>query len=89
MELNIFGSLASTGKDHWTDRAVIWGLQGEALETMDLDLQTERFEGVVASGEINLGGEQVIGTMCQTGLDMQSQYKETSRGGLAINITEC
>jgi len=27
--------------------------------------------------------------MRQTGLDLQSKYKETSEGGLAINITEC
>jgi len=33
--------------------------------------------------------DQVIRTMRQTGLDMQSKYKETSEGGLAINITEC
>ncbi|MCK5623674.1 MAG: L-serine ammonia-lyase, partial [Alphaproteobacteria bacterium] len=33
--------------------------------------------------------DQVISTMRQTGLDMQSKYKETSKGGLAINITEC
>jgi L-serine dehydratase len=33
--------------------------------------------------------DQVINTMRQTGLDMQSKYKETSKGGLAINITEC
>jgi L-serine dehydratase len=33
--------------------------------------------------------DHVIRTMRQTGLDMQSKYKETSEGGLAINITEC
>jgi len=33
--------------------------------------------------------DQVIRTMRQTGFDMQSKYKETSTGGLAINITEC
>jgi L-serine dehydratase len=33
--------------------------------------------------------DQVIATMRQTGADMQSKYKETSTGGLAINITEC
>ena len=32
---------------------------------------------------------QVIVTMRQTGADMQSKYKETSAGGLAVNITEC
>lgn len=33
--------------------------------------------------------DQVIRTMYQTGLDMQSRYKETSLGGLAVNAVEC
>jgi L-serine dehydratase len=33
--------------------------------------------------------DQVIRTMYLTGLDMQSRYKETSLGGLALNVIEC
>jgi len=33
--------------------------------------------------------DKVIRTMRQTGADMQVKYKETSRGGLAVNIIEC
>ena len=33
--------------------------------------------------------DQVIRTMVQTGADMKSKYKETSRGGLAVNVVEC
>ena len=33
--------------------------------------------------------DQVIETMRQTGEDMSSHYKETSRGGLAVNVPEC
>ncbi len=33
--------------------------------------------------------DQVIETMRQTGLDMSSHYKETSQGGLAVNVPEC
>ncbi|MBL4661531.1 MAG: L-serine ammonia-lyase [Alcanivoracaceae bacterium] len=33
--------------------------------------------------------DKVIKTMKITGQDMQSKYKETSRGGLAVNIIEC
>jgi L-serine dehydratase len=33
--------------------------------------------------------DQVIDTMYRTGMDMQSRYKETSLGGLALNIIEC
>lgn len=33
--------------------------------------------------------DQVIEAMRQTGLDMSSKYKETSQGGLAVNVVEC
>ena len=33
--------------------------------------------------------DQVIETMRQTGLDMSTKYKETSLGGLAVNVVEC
>jgi L-serine dehydratase len=33
--------------------------------------------------------DQVIETMRQTGVDMKSHYKETSQGGLAVNVPEC
>jgi L-serine dehydratase len=33
--------------------------------------------------------DQVIATMRQTGEDMSHRYKETSLGGLAVNVTEC
>jgi L-serine dehydratase len=33
--------------------------------------------------------DQVIETMRQTGTDMSSHYKETSKGGLAVNVPEC
>ena len=33
--------------------------------------------------------DDVIATMHQTGLDMMSKYKETSLGGLAINVVAC
>lgn len=33
--------------------------------------------------------DKVIRTMRQTGADMSRKYKETSRGGLAVNVTEC
>lgn len=33
--------------------------------------------------------DQVIATMRQTGRDMSSSYKETSKAGLAVNVPEC
>ena len=40
-------------------------------------------------GAMKVSLDQVIETMRQTGLDMSSKYKETSQGGLAVNVIEC
>ena len=42
-----------------------------------------------AAGQMKVSLDQVIETMRQTGLDMSSKYKETSQGGLAVNVVEC
>ena len=42
-----------------------------------------------SSGDHKVSLDQVIETMRQTGLDMSSKYKETSQGGLAVNVVEC
>lgn len=42
-----------------------------------------------ATGPMRVSLDQVIETMRQTGLDMSSKYKETSQGGLAVNVVEC
>jgi L-serine dehydratase len=40
-------------------------------------------------GEHVVSLDKVIKTMRDTGADMKSKYKETSRGGLAVNVIEC
>lgn len=40
-------------------------------------------------GEHFVSLDKVIKTMRDTGADMQSKYKETSQGGLAVNVIEC
>ena len=40
-------------------------------------------------GEHFISLDKVIKTMRDTGMDMQDKYKETSRGGLAVNAIEC
>ena len=42
-----------------------------------------------ADEKMRVSLDQVIETMRQTGLDMSSKYKETSQGGLAVNVVEC
>jgi L-serine dehydratase len=41
------------------------------------------------SGGHKVSLDDVIRTMYQTGLDMQSRYKETALAGLAVNVKEC
>lgn len=41
------------------------------------------------TGDHKVSLDKVIKTMWDTGNDMKSKYKETARGGLAVNITEC
>ncbi|MGO9404250.1 MAG: L-serine ammonia-lyase [Terriglobales bacterium] len=41
------------------------------------------------TGDHKVSLDQVIKTMYQTGLDMKTHYKETSLGGLALNLIEC
>lgn len=41
------------------------------------------------SGKHKVSLDKVIKTMRDTGNDMKSKYKETARGGLAVNIIEC
>jgi L-serine dehydratase len=41
------------------------------------------------SGEHIVSLDKVIKTMRETGADMKIKYKETARGGLAVNVIEC
>ncbi|MEX3819695.1 L-serine ammonia-lyase [Paraburkholderia sp. BR14262] len=41
------------------------------------------------NGEHYVTLDNVIKTMRETGADMKTKYKETSRGGLAVNVIEC
>lgn len=45
--------------------------------------------GLQGDGSHRVSLDQVIATMRQTGHDMQDIYKETSLGGLAVNVPEC
>jgi len=44
---------------------------------------------MLGDGQHKISLDTVIETMRQTGLDMSSKYKETSLGGLAVNVVEC
>lgn len=40
-------------------------------------------------GAHHVSFDQVVKTMWETGRDMEEKYRETSRGGLALNVVEC
>jgi L-serine dehydratase len=44
---------------------------------------------LMGSGDHLVSLDAVIKTMRQTGADMKTKYKETARGGLAVNVIEC
>lgn len=44
---------------------------------------------LIGDGQHQISLDKVIRTMKQTGMDMQTIYKETSMGGLAVNHPEC
>ena len=44
---------------------------------------------LLGDGEHKISLDTVIETMRQTGVDMSTKYKETSMGGLAVNVVEC
>lgn len=44
---------------------------------------------LMGNGQHHISLDKVIKTMMQTGKDMKSIYKETSLGGLAVNLPEC
>jgi L-serine dehydratase len=53
----------------------------KAINAQRLALQGE--------GKHKVSLDKVIKTMRETGADMKNHYKETSRGGLAVNVIEC
>jgi L-serine dehydratase len=44
---------------------------------------------LAGDGSHKISLDTVIETMRQTGMDMSHKYKETSMGGLAVNVVEC
>ncbi|NOZ93231.1 MAG: L-serine ammonia-lyase [Acidobacteria bacterium] len=60
IRVELFGSLASTGKGHNTDKAIVWGLLGEHPDTIDPAQEEPLYQAVVDTGSLLLGGERRI-----------------------------
>ncbi len=54
IRVELYGSLALTGRGHGTDKAILLGLEGELPDTVDPDLIPARLERIRGSGRLNL-----------------------------------
>jgi L-serine dehydratase len=60
VQVILYGSLGLTGKGHGSDKAVIFGLEGDKPELIDVDGVDRRLAAVRGSGTIRLFGEREI-----------------------------
>jgi L-serine dehydratase len=60
VEVDLYGSLALTGKGHATDRAILLGLSGQRPDTVDPDEADGIVAGIRETGRIRLGGTHEI-----------------------------
>ncbi|MGY6277278.1 L-serine ammonia-lyase [Methylomonas sp. MgM2] len=54
IRVELFGSLAATGKGHGTDKAILLGLEGEAPDLIDPEIISERLTAIRASKTVRL-----------------------------------
>src|SRR5262249_7594282 len=60
VSVELFGSLAMTGKGHATDKAVLLGLEGESPEDTNPDDVDRRIASIEEKRELNILGKQRI-----------------------------
>ena len=60
IKAQLYGSLGATGHGHGSDKAVLWGLEGEDPETIDTRLGPFRIAEIAESARIRLNGTHQI-----------------------------
>ncbi|WP_174548656.1 serine dehydratase beta chain, partial [Azohydromonas lata] len=60
VEVQLFGSLGSTGRGHGTDKAVLLGLLGHEPESVDVDAIAALLEGIRSQGRLGLLGAREV-----------------------------
>ncbi len=60
VQVELFGSLAMTGKGHGTDRAILMGLEGEAPESIDPDSVAPRIAAIRGQERLALLGRHAV-----------------------------
>lgn len=57
IQIELFGSLAFTGKGHGTDNAILLGLEGSAPDTVNPDIIRPRAQAIIQENTIRLAGK--------------------------------
>ncbi len=57
IKVELFGSLAFTGKGHGSDFAILLGLEGQAPDTVNPDIIKPRSQEIIQQAQINLNGK--------------------------------
>lgn len=60
VKVELFGSLAFTGKGHGTDNAILLGLEDHAPDTIDPDIIKPRAEQIIETQSLKLADKQTI-----------------------------
>lgn len=60
IKIELYGSLALTGKGHGTDKAILNGLESKEPETVDPVSMVPRMREIISSQTLNLGGRKTI-----------------------------
>lgn len=74
LQIEIFGSLAFTGKGHATDSAMLLGLEGYFPDTINPDIIVPRSKEIISTGKLNLLNKHIIPFNFAT--DFISNFKE-------------
>ena len=61
VRVELYGSLAATGRGHGTDKAVMLGLEGDDPETVDVEFIESRIAAIKDKGQLALGGRHAVG----------------------------
>ncbi|ALF58756.1 serine dehydratase [Psychrobacter urativorans] len=60
LEIELYGSLAATGKGHATDTAILLGLLGHKPSTIDTRLTSQYLSPIFSDKQLNLSGDHTI-----------------------------
>lgn len=60
IKIDLYGSLALTGRGHRTDKAILMGLEGEKPETVQAGNINTRVQKIISEQKLLLAGQQII-----------------------------